>query len=92
MCPFCNETENEVHFMFYCSAYDGTREKYLSRYLQKNNSDYMPRADWAAVAFLVNGRGTEKTRNVAMYIYYSLQIRTVKMKEMANCDQNHIDL
>ena len=82
-CPFCSYPENEIHFMLFCTAYADVREKYISQYLQRFSSGCTQRTSWSTVTFLVNGRGTEKTRNVAMFIYYSFQIRTKKLKELA---------
>jgi len=75
-CPFCtNVKEDESHFIFHCDRYADIRSKYISRYICEIREPTLP--------CLLNGEGMHKTRNVAMYIYYSMKLRGELRDELA---------
>ena len=74
LCPFCEETEDEIHFVLYCKPYQHLREKYLSHYLD---------ARMRNIARLFQGK-EKKTRAVAMFIHYAYKLRKQLLDEMLN--------
>jgi len=74
-CPFCtNVVENEEHFLLHCYLYDDIRSKYLKSYVHI--------AKRTGLAFLIDGRGTQKTRKVAMYIHYAMKRRNEQLSTL----------
>jgi hypothetical protein len=69
LCTFCDVAEDEAHFLFTCKIYVDLRAKYLSKYLTgKRNCP-------SVVKYLVSNESVDITRDVAMYIFYSLKKR-----------------
>ena len=73
-CPFCNEVENENHLLRHCPLYCDIRQKYLAKYL--------PNSDSMNLSHLINGKDADKTKNVAMYIFYAFKLRSHKIQEL----------
>ena len=73
LCPFCQEEENELHFLTKCVTYKDLRDKYLSKYLREDrNRD------------LNYWLGTENVflmRDVAMFVHHGLLMRQSIMTE-----------
>jgi len=67
ICPFCENTENELHFLLYCTKYQELREKYILKYYK--NVHVSP------LVFLLQNESLFVTRSVAMYIYYAMKLR-----------------
>jgi len=64
-CPFCNDRESEEHFLLHCPLYRELRDKYIKRhYIISKGCTY-----------LLQLSDNQKSRDVAMYVYYALQIR-----------------
>ena len=70
-CPFCEEIEDETHFLLKCYVYNDLRKKYLCKHLYKN--------EHTSVSNLLAGQAIRKTRDVAMFVFYALKHRTEKM-------------
>ena len=70
-CPFCGVTENELHFIKDCQMYIDLRQKYLEKHLNKFNSSNLQR--------LMSGNDVRTTRDISMYIYYALELRSKKI-------------
>ncbi|RUM93187.1 MAG: hypothetical protein DSZ28_08770, partial [Thiothrix sp.] len=71
-CPFCRgEIENENHFLLHCKTYDDIRRTYLKNYAE--------RARRIGCSLLIDGQEVDKTRKVAMYIYYAIRRRDFLM-------------
>ena len=68
-CPFCNQLENELHFLLKCKAYDPIRDKYILKHRQFRNGNVIE------LKQLLANSNVYITRDVAMYIYYALKKR-----------------
>ena len=73
ICPFCEERDNETHFLFICSAYSEIRRKYLGKYIQQGR--------YPEISILFGGQDIIKLRNVAMYIFYAFKHREEKLSQ-----------
>ena len=72
-CDFCEDVlEDEQHFLFECHKYEPIREKYLHRYFN---------LDVITVAELLQTLDLICIRQLAMYIYYGLEMRKNYSKE-----------
>lgn len=80
LCPFCvNQREDEDHFLVHCPKYSVLRTKYIAAYISNEQSD---------VRNLTSGHGVRKTRDVAMYIYYALKLRSLSVTD----ESGHSDI
>ena len=66
-CPVCQVIENESHFLIHCKMYDDIRQKYLSRHID--------RSIFSSVTYLFTGKEVQRTRDVAMFIFYAFRRR-----------------
>ena len=68
LCPFCQQVEDEEHFLLTCFAYDNLRKKYLTRILGIRPSTRL-------CTSLMKNYDVKKYRLLAMYIYYAMEHR-----------------
>ena len=73
-CPFCRETENEIHFLLYCQVYKELRTKYINKHFPNHNA--------TSLAQLLNNDKKEIILDVAMYAYEAFDLRSKKLREM----------
>lgn len=76
-CPFCDERENEEHFLPTCPVYEGLRKKYVDKYMFKRNTQ--------ECKMLMEGRKEEMTRSLAMFLFYAFKLRD----QILNGEQAH---
>ena len=72
LCPFCENIENETHFLLQCTKYKLLREKYIWKHF--NNDIHVNVAD------ILQKENKTILRDVAMYIYYALKLREDTLK------------
>ena len=68
LCLFCQQIEDERHFLITCHAYDELRRKYLACALGRRPSARL------CISIMQNTDVT-KIRSLAMYIYHALKLR-----------------
>ena len=74
-CDICNngEIENEVHFLFRCSFYNDTRNKYFQDletcYLNKSQEE-----QYNVLKELLQNEDEKVTLQVTNFIYYAMEI------------------
>ena len=73
-CPWCEECENEYHFLLQCPVYEKLRKRYILRYLSKTPGRL-------ACKNIMQCKHSDVIRSLAMYIYYALQLREHKLEE-----------
>jgi hypothetical protein len=73
LCPFCEEIEDERHFLLKCHKYNVLREKHILKYC--NNGFQTP------LALLLQNDNMYITRSVAMYLYYAFKTREELIKD-----------
>ena len=66
-CPFCDNDEDEVHFLFHCTLYADLRQKYLSAF---NLSTYRNQK-----LSILETECTERIVNLAKYVFYAFRRR-----------------
>jgi hypothetical protein len=67
LCPFCEQVENEVHFILVCPKYNDLREKFIYRFCTTPNL--------TSLSFLLQNENMYTTQSVAMYLFYALKER-----------------
>ena len=72
-CPFCDEIENEIHFLLRCPKYAHLREKYINKHFKNSYNPPLP--------FLLQNDDKYVTRDVAMFVHYAFCFR----EEMISC-------
>ena len=66
-CPFCNEEENEIHFLIKCPMYKNIRSKYIEpKWITLNT---------VTLKDLVQNEDDKITAGVAAYCYYASKLR-----------------
>ena len=75
MCPECNQVEDEIHFILFCTKYKDLRISLLQRFAC--DIDLRPNCDEAFDIFsrLVNPSSLIETKAVRSYISDALKIR-----------------
>ena len=71
-CPWCEEREDEQHFLIRCPAYKQLREKFLVRYIAQ-------KPDRIVCTQIMQGNTVQKLRSLAMYIFYAFRLREQKL-------------
>ena len=70
-CPFCNEEENETHFLIKCPMYKNLRSKYIeSKWITLNN---------VTLKDLIQNEDDKITKGVAAYCHYASKLREENM-------------
>ena len=67
LCPFCENIENESHFILRCSKYEPLREKYIWKHFDSHSHPN--------VVDILKNDNLFVIRDVAMYIFYALKLR-----------------
>ena len=74
LCPFCQEEENELHFLLHCKIYRDLREKYLTKHM-RDNRQY-------DLAFWLGTQNVYLMRDIAMFVHHGLLLRQSQMIEL----------
>ena len=75
-CPFCDEIEDEIHFLFKCPVYEHLRKKHFEQQKRKQTNN---------CTFLMQSKN-KRVRSIAMYIFYAFKLRQQKL-ELLSCVQ-----
>ena len=67
LCPFCENVENETHFLLQCYKYDALREKYIWKHFDNRVH--------VNVVIILQKDNVHFIRDIAMYIYHALKLR-----------------
>ena len=67
-CPFCDDIENEIHFILKCPMYTQLRNKYLTKH-------YQTKIYKQPFNFLLQNEDKHILRDLAMFIHYALLLR-----------------
>ena len=73
-CPFCNHTEDELHFLSYCKLYEEIREKYISKHFDNLLA--------VNLGQLLNNNNKSITTDVAVYAQKAFVLRAQTLREM----------
>ena len=73
-CPWCDEIENEQHFLIRCPVYKELRKKYLYHSLTQ-------KPERIACKQIMQDKNVKKIRALAMYIFYAFVLREEKLQE-----------
>ena len=67
-CPFCNDHESEIHFLFRCPRYDDLRDEFIP-------AKYYNRPSLFRLTLLLSDQSEKATNNLANFVYKALQRR-----------------
>ena len=70
-CPFCSETEDEMHFLTKCPTYDDLRKKYIVKHWRNLNI--------ITLEHIMQNEEEEVITDLALYTYYALKKRDESM-------------
>ena len=73
-CPWCDECENEQHFLIKCPVYNAVREKFLDCSLSRKPERILCEQ-------IMQRKDVKKVRSLAMYIFYAFRLREQKLNE-----------
>jgi hypothetical protein len=76
LCPSCACPETETHFLLECPLYSELREKYIFKFYRQANN-FQP------LLFLMQNTRESVTRSVAMFIFYALKEREIRITNFA---------
>ena len=71
-CRVCNVLEDEFHFILECSLFKELRKRFIKRY-------FSLRPNVPKFVELMTSENVKVIKDLAMYVYESLKIRTVRL-------------
>ena len=72
-CPFCPKDETEWHFLLECEMYKDLRSRYVSKHFASKEGVHLGQ--------LLANTSKAISHDVAMFIYYSLKLRSERLRE-----------